>query len=88
MISSRIASDPPTFYETWRDYTIVNFCAIFGPLVAGWLAEIKILGRRYTMAIGAIVTMAFFFGYTAVNTAQQNLALSCTLCKSPDSLPS
>ncbi|GKT66726.1 membrane transporter [Colletotrichum tofieldiae] len=79
VISSRIAADPPTFYETWRDYTIVNFCAIFGPLIAGCLAEIRILGRRYTMVIGAIVTMAFFFGYTAVSTTQQNLALSCSI---------
>lgn len=70
-----------SFTETWRDYTITNLCACFGPLIACGLCEVRFLGRRYTMSIGAILTAIFFFGYTAIRTPAQNLALSCVICK-------
>jgi MFS family permease len=31
------------------------------------------------MVIGALITMAFFFGYTRVTTADQDVALSCLI---------
>ena len=31
------------------------------------------------MVIGALLTMAFFFAYTAIRTADQNVAFSCTI---------
>jgi hypothetical protein len=31
------------------------------------------------MVIGAVLTMAFFFGYTAVRTSDQNVAFSCII---------
>jgi len=31
------------------------------------------------MIIGALVTMVFFFAYTAVRTAAQNVGFSCTI---------
>lgn len=37
------------------------------------------LGRKYTMAIGAMITMAFFFAYTAVQTSVQDLTLTCMI---------
>lgn len=33
------------------------------------------------MVIGALLTMAFFFGYTAVTTTTQNVAFSCVIGK-------
>lgn len=39
----------------------------------------RILGRKYTMVIGALVTMAFFFAYTAVSTPAQNVGFSCAI---------
>jgi hypothetical protein len=30
------------------------------------MCNMKILGRKYTMVIGALCTMAFFFAYTQV----------------------
>lgn len=47
-------------------------------MVAGLLCNTK-LGRRYTMVIGALLTMAFFFAYTAVKTEDQDLAFSCLI---------
>lgn len=43
-------------YETWRNYALVNVASIFGPILAGHMANYKLLGRKYTMAIGALIT--------------------------------
>lgn len=40
---------------TWRNYAIANVCSIFGPVVAGFMAT-TVLGRKYTMVIGALPT--------------------------------
>lgn len=64
----------PSPYITWRNYTLVNFSGIWGPFLAAWMCETK-LGRKYTMVIGALVTMAFFFAYTQVRTATQNVSI-------------
>ncbi|CAF1574170.1 unnamed protein product [Adineta ricciae] len=66
-------------YTTYRDYAIVNVCSIFGPIIAGGLVEVRFLGRRYTMVIGALLTMTFLFLYTIVRTPAQNLAFSCVI---------
>ncbi|KAF4334943.1 synaptic vesicle transporter SV2 [Fusarium beomiforme] len=76
LLSSRLPDYKPSFTETWRDYTITNICAIFGPFIAAGLAEVSFLGRRYTMAIGAVITAIFFFCYTIIKTPAQNLAIS------------
>jgi sugar phosphate permease len=46
--------------ETWRNYALVNVSGIFGPMLAGHMADYKFLGRKYTMVIGALVTSEFF----------------------------
>jgi hypothetical protein len=40
---------------TWRNYAITNALAIPGPLIAGCLCRTRLLGRRYTMVIGALL---------------------------------
>jgi MFS family permease len=66
-------------YQTYRDYAIVNTCSVFGPVIAGFMVEVRFLGRRYTMVIGALLTMTFLFAYTAVRTAAQNLIFACCI---------
>jgi hypothetical protein len=66
-------------YYTWRNYMLSSVTGIFGPIVAGYMCNLKVLGRKYTMAIGALITMAFFFAYTAVRTPEQNVAFSCII---------
>ncbi len=67
-------------YTTWRNYAITNACGIFGPILAGFLCRTRwCWGRRGTMIIGALVTMVFFFSYTAVRTADQNVAFTCII---------
>jgi hypothetical protein len=58
---------------------ITNTVGIFGPVAAGFLCNWKYLGRRYTMVIGALTSMAFFFAYTAVRTPAQNIAFTCMI---------
>lgn len=66
-------------FETWRNYALVNVSSIFGPMLAGWMCDLPLLGRRYTMVIGALMTMCFFFAYTAVRSAAQNVGFSCAI---------
>jgi len=66
-------------YYTWRNYMITNTVGIFGPVAAGFLCNWKYLGRRYTMVIGALTSMAFFFAYTAVRTSAQNIGFTCAI---------
>ena len=68
-----------TPYYTWRNYMITNTVSIFGPILAAFMCEWKYLGRRYTMAIGALITMVFFFAYTAIKTAPENLGFTCAI---------
>lgn len=43
-------------YITWRNYAITNLMSIPGPIIAAFMSETRLLGRKYTMAIGAIMT--------------------------------
>ncbi|ROV88773.1 hypothetical protein VPNG_10286 [Cytospora leucostoma] len=78
-LESRGAAFNETAYETWRNYALVNISSIFGPMLAGWMCNRKLLGRRYTMVIGALVTMVFFFAFTAVRSEAQNVGFSCAI---------
>ncbi|KAL4789427.1 major facilitator superfamily domain-containing protein [Aspergillus venezuelensis] len=75
---AQFGEDSP--YITWRNYAITNMCGIFGPILAGFMCRLKwFWGRRGTMIIGALVTMIFFFSYTQVRTAAQNVAFTCII---------
>lgn len=78
-LASRGATFAVSTDETWRNYALVNVTSVFGPMLAGWLCNRRLLGRRYTMVIGALATGAFFFAYTAVRTKNQNVAFSCAI---------
>ncbi|KAK4098132.1 MFS general substrate transporter [Parathielavia hyrcaniae] len=78
-LASRGASLDVSTFDSWRNYALTNVSAIFGPVLAGWLCNQPLLGRRYTMLLGALLTAAFFFAYTAVRTAAQNVGFSCAI---------
>ncbi|KEQ75698.1 MFS general substrate transporter [Aureobasidium namibiae CBS 147.97] len=64
----------------WRNYAIANTCSIPSPILAGFMCRSKFFwGRRGTMIIGALITMAFFFAYTQVRNNAQNLAFTCCI---------
>ncbi|KIY01102.1 uncharacterized protein Z520_02654 [Fonsecaea multimorphosa CBS 102226] len=66
-------------YITWRNYAITNSLCIPGPIIAGFLCQMKRFGRKYTMVFGGLISMAFLFGYTAVRSADENLGISCAI---------
>ncbi|PFH62417.1 hypothetical protein XA68_13643 [Ophiocordyceps unilateralis] len=63
--------------ERWRNLVITDLSGVPGPVIAGLLCNLRPLGRRYTMTIGALCTAAFFFAYPTVKTATQDLILAC-----------
>lgn len=65
--------------DSRRNYVVSSFVGIFGPVLAGFLCNIKAIGRKYTMVIGALMSMAFFFGYTQIKNEPSNVALSCVI---------
>lgn len=78
-LETRGASFKVSTYDTWRNYTLVNISGIPGPMLAGWMCNLPLLGRRYTMVIGALATAVFFFAYTAVRTEPENVGFSCAI---------
>jgi hypothetical protein len=66
-------------YTTYRNFAIINVCGVFGPIIAGGLVEVRFLGRRYTMVIGALLTMTFLFAFTAARTPAQILIFNCII---------
>lgn len=47
-------------FITWRDYVITNTLAIPGPIVAAHLCRIRLLGRKYTMVTGGVISSTKF----------------------------
>ncbi|KAL4811386.1 major facilitator superfamily domain-containing protein [Aspergillus unguis] len=66
-------------YTTWRNYAINQVAGLIGPIIAAFLVETRLFGRRRTLAIGAAITTALQFGYTQVKTPAQNLGLSAAI---------
>jgi hypothetical protein len=72
-------SGPSSNYTVWRNYAINNIAGLAGPIFAGILVETKVVGRRGTLAIGALATMALQFGYTQIKTPAENLGVSAAI---------
>ncbi|KAL2867853.1 MFS general substrate transporter [Aspergillus lucknowensis] len=66
-------------YTTWRNYAINQVSGLAGPILAAVLVQSKFLGRRGTMALGALFTMVLQFGYTQIRTPAQNVGVSAAI---------
>ncbi|KAF2764579.1 MFS general substrate transporter [Teratosphaeria nubilosa] len=67
-------------YDQWRNYAIANVCSIPSPILAGYMCKSRVFwGRRGTMIVGALLTMAFFFAYTQVKSNAENLGFTCAI---------
>jgi hypothetical protein len=78
-LSVHAGVEETSLHETYRNNLIVNVVSIFGPVIAGLICDIPHFGRRGTMALGAVLTMAFMFAYTGVKDQHQNLGLACAI---------
>jgi MFS family permease len=63
--------------STYQQYCYIAACTVPGPIIAGWLVETR-LGRRYTMAIGTVVSGVFLC--VSVVAARTNEALVAWNC--------
>ncbi|KAL4814288.1 major facilitator superfamily domain-containing protein [Aspergillus spinulosporus] len=66
-------------YTTWRNYAINQVAGLIGPVIAAVLVELRLIGRRRTLAIGAAITTALQFGYTQIKTPAQNVGVSAAI---------
>ena len=67
-LASRDASTgESSSYITWRNYAITNLCAVPGPIIAGFMCEMPIFGRKRTMAFGAFATSKLLLTPTPTN---------------------
>lgn len=66
-------------YTTWRNYAINRIAGLSGPLIAAVLVEIKFVGRRGALAIGAAITMVLQFGYTQIKTPAENVGVCAAI---------
>lgn len=62
--------------HTYKVYCIVSAVGVVGPIAAGFLVETR-LGRRWMMAISAVLTGVFLFAYTAVGTEAADIGFQC-----------
>lgn len=78
--SDTVNVNATTTEGVYRDNLISNACSIGGPIIAGLLLKfVPVLGRKGVLCIGGVTTMAFLFGFTAVKTREQMVAMtSCT----------
>jgi hypothetical protein len=62
--------------HTYMIYCIVSAVGVLGPVAAGFCVETR-LGRRWMMALSAILTGVFLFLYTLAKTEAADIGFQC-----------
>lgn len=73
--NSNYTTDSSLSY-TYKIYCIVSAVGVIGPVAAGFAVETR-LGRRWMMAISAVLTGVFLFAYTAVRSEASDIGFQC-----------
>ena len=60
-----------------RNQVILSVIGVPGALLAGWMVELPILGRRGTLAISTILTGVFILASTTARTSNALLGWNC-----------
>jgi hypothetical protein len=63
---------------TYSEYCYIAACTVPGPVIAGYVIETR-LGRRYALAISALVSGVFLYVSTLAETNQAVTGLNCTV---------
>lgn len=64
---------------TYRDYAIQSVCAIPSGIIAGYLSNIKYIGRKGVGFIGGILTGVFMYLFTTSSSSAAYLAFNCVV---------
>ncbi|KAI1794987.1 membrane transporter [Ganoderma leucocontextum] len=66
-----------SLYVTYRNQVILSTMGIPGSLLAGWMVEQPIFGRKGTLAISSVLTGVFLFASTTSRTSNTLLGWNC-----------
>ncbi|KAF9648509.1 MFS general substrate transporter [Thelephora ganbajun] len=64
-------------YITYRNQVILSVIGVPGALLAGYLVELPLLGRKGTLAISTILTGVFLFASTTARSSSALLGWNC-----------
>ncbi|KAI0632305.1 MFS general substrate transporter [Trametes polyzona] len=64
-------------YITYRNQVILSVVGIPGAFLAGWMVELRYLGRNGTLAISTILTGAFLLASTTARSSNALLGWNC-----------
>ncbi|KAI0086900.1 MFS general substrate transporter [Irpex rosettiformis] len=64
-------------YITYRNQVILSVIGVPGALLAGWMVELPLLGRKGTLSISTILTGVFLFAGTTARTSDALLGWNC-----------
>ncbi|KAL1745864.1 major facilitator superfamily domain-containing protein [Schizophyllum fasciatum] len=64
-------------YITYRNQVILSVLGVPGALLAGWMVELPLLGRRGTLSISTLLTGVFILASTTARSSDVLLAWNC-----------
>ncbi|KIJ51587.1 hypothetical protein M422DRAFT_65129 [Sphaerobolus stellatus SS14] len=64
-------------YITYRNQVILSVIGVPGAILAGWMVEIPLLGRRGTLAISTLLTGVFILASTTARSSNALLGWNC-----------
>ncbi|KAJ1561164.1 hypothetical protein HK405_004739 [Cladochytrium tenue] len=70
------AGDSLPAYDSWKNYVITNVVSVGGPILGAWMCNLPLLGRKWTMVLGALSGMACLFAYAADTNVNIDTTLS------------
>lgn len=66
-----------SIYKTYRNQVILSVIGVPGALLAGWMVELPLLGRKGTLSISTILTGVFLFASTTSRSSNALLGWNC-----------
>lgn len=66
-----------SIYITYRNQVILSVIGVPGSLLAGWMVDLPVLGRRGTLAISTLLTGVFILASTTSRTSNALLGWNC-----------
>jgi len=66
-----------SLYITYRNQVILSVIGVPGALLAGWMVELPLIGRKGTLSISTIMTGVFLFGSTTARSSDVLLGWIC-----------
>ena len=62
---------------TYRNNLIIIACSVPGTLIAAWLIQLPVIGRRGTLGLSLILSAVFLYAFTAARTQASILGFNC-----------